>query len=173
VRDKRLDMLLSAFTKLDDVLDAGLHIIGSGPEEEMVSAYVKKYNNIFYHGPIHDLRLSSKYLFASNLMVMPGYVGLPVVHAMAMGCPVITCKQGPDGPFHSPEVEYMKDGVNSSFCDYSAKGLQKGLTNLLSDRQALQEISVKARQTILEEASLDKFVSGFGQAVNYVGERNN
>ncbi len=170
VADKRLDLLFHAFTELENELDVGLHIIGSGPEENLVRKYVNGSKNIRYHGPIHELDQSSKYLYAADLMVMPGYVGLSVVHAMAMGCPVVTCVQGENGPFHSPEVVYMQHGVNAWFCDYSMEGLQKGLANLLSDRQVLKEISVKARQTILEEANLDKFVFGFEQAVNYMGE---
>jgi glycosyltransferase involved in cell wall biosynthesis len=143
--------------------------VGSGPEEEKVKAETAANENILYHGPIHDLALSSRYLFASDLMVMPGYVGLSVVHAMAMGCPVLTCKQGPEGPYHSPEVEYIHDGVNGLFCDFSAEGLKETMTGLLNQPEKLAKMSGKARNTITEEAGIDRFVSGFEEAVRYVG----
>ncbi len=168
VSAKRLDFLLEAFTSLESKSDLGLHIIGSGPEEERVKAYTKEHKHIFYYGSIHDLLLSSSYLFASDLMVIPGYVGLSVVHAMSMGCPIMTCKQGPEGPFHSPEVEYIRDGINGCFCDNSVKGLKNAMTGLLNQPEKLVDMSKKARKTIGEEASMDLFVSGFEQAVNYV-----
>ena len=37
----------------------------------------------------------------------PGYVGLSINHAFAFGTPVVTFKRGENGPFHSPEVEYI------------------------------------------------------------------
>ena len=165
---KRLDLLLNAFTSLDNKFDVALHIIGSGPEEEMVNAFSKEHKHIFYHGPIHDLNLSSSYLFASDLMVMPGYVGLSVVHAMSMGCPILTCEQGLEGPFHSPEVEYINNGVNGLFCDDSVEGLKEVMTDLLNKLEKLTGMSAEARKTIKEEASLNLFVKGFEGAVGYV-----
>ena len=87
---------------------------------------------------------------------------------MAMGCPVLTCKQGQEGPFHSPEVEYIRNGINGLFCDDSAEGLKDAMTQLLSDKQKLADMSVKARKTIVVEATLDIFISGFAKAINYL-----
>ena len=169
VPDKRLDLLLEAFKEIFGNYDVALHIIGNGPEEEKIKAEAAAHENIVYYGPIHYLELSSKHLFASDLMVMPGYVGLSVVHAMAMGCPVLTCEQGPEGPFHSPEVEYVHNGENGLFCDYSADGLKKALTSLLNQPEKLAFMSENARKTITEKAGIDRFVSGFEEAVRYVG----
>jgi glycosyltransferase involved in cell wall biosynthesis len=166
---KRLDLLLEAFKGISGKYDVALHIIGNGPEEEKIEAEAAAHDNILYHGPIHDLELSSKYLFASDLMVMPGYVGLSVVHAMAMGCPILTCKQSPEGPYHSPEVEYIHDGENGLFCNYSADGLKEAMTDLLRQPEKLTTMSGNARKTIREEAGIDRFVAGFEEAVGYVG----
>ena len=166
---KRLDLLLEAFSKISGKYDVALHIIGNGPEEEKVKRQTAEHENIFYHGPIHELEKSSTYLFASDLMVMPGYVGLSVVHAMAMGCPVLTCRQGPDGPYHSPEVEYIHDGINGLFCDNSAEGLKTAMSGLLNHPEKLTDMSGEAVKTIREEATLEHFVEGFEEAVGYVG----
>jgi glycosyltransferase involved in cell wall biosynthesis len=162
--------LLKAFVALKEKFDIGLHIIGSGPEETLVNSFVKEHKDIYFYGPIHDLQLSSKYIYASDLMVMPGYVGLSVVHAMAIGCPVLTCRQGENGPFHSPEVEYIIEDSNGKFCDYSVDGLIVELSNILKDSKKMDLLSIKARQTITIEASMELFSSGFEQAINYVSE---
>ena len=39
---------------------------------------------------------------------MPGLVGLAVVDSFAAGCPLVTV----DLDLHSPEIEYLRDGVN-------------------------------------------------------------
>lgn len=169
VHAKRLDLLLEAFKAIPEKFDVALHIVGSGPEEEKIKAETAAHDNILYHGPIHELELSSKYLFASDLMVMPGYVGLSVVHAMAMGCPVLTCEQTSEGPHHSPEVEYIHDGENGLFCDYSVEGLKKAMMNLLLQPEKMAAMSSEARKTIREEADIEHFVSGFEEAVRYVG----
>lgn len=166
--DKRPAMLLEVFKEISGKYDVALHIIGSGPEEEKIKTNAAANEKTYDHGPIHDLELSSKYLFASDLMVMPGYVGLSVVHSMAMGCPVLTCRQGPEGPYHSPEVEYIHDGVNGLFCDYSTEGLKEAMTSLLNHPEKLTAMSAQARKTIEEEATLELFVKGFVEAVGYV-----
>jgi glycosyltransferase involved in cell wall biosynthesis len=170
LKRKRLDLLFEAFQSVQHQFDVGLHIIGDGPEEEMVRTITKNHTAIHYHGAIHDLQLSSTYLFAFDLMVMPGYVGLSAVHAMALGCPVLTCKQGEYGPYHGPEAAYIKNQINGLLCDYNSDAIASEITMLLNNPDLLQPMSVSARKTIQEEASLDKFVSGFEQAVNYVGE---
>ncbi len=86
-----------------------------------------------------------------------------------MGCPVLTCEQTPEGPHHSPEVEYIHDDENGLFCDFSAEGLKETMTGLLSQPEKLAKMSVNARKTITKEAGIDRFVSGFEEVVGYVG----
>ena len=170
LKRKRLDLLFKAFETVQDRFDVGLHIIGDGPEEDTVHEFAKENKKVIYHGAIHDLALSSQYLFAADLMVMPGYVGLSAVHSMAMACPVITCNQGEDGPYHGPEAAYIENGKNGVLSAYSSTDFAKVILKTLTDTELLQKMSEEARKTISKEANLDKFVSGFEQAVNYVGE---
>jgi glycosyltransferase involved in cell wall biosynthesis len=169
VPEKRLDMLLEIFQTIQDQFSVGLHIIGNGPEEEMLRMLTKDNPSIHYHGAIHNLSESSRYLFAADLMVMPGHVGLSVVHAMMMGCPVLTC-QGPDGPFHAPEAEYIHNGVNGLFCAYSVKSLAEKIIQLFNDENSLKKMSAMSRKTMLDKASINLFLSGFADALKYVNE---
>lgn len=168
LKRKRLDLLFEAFAVIDTKFDVGLHIIGDGQEEEVVKIAAEESKNIIYHGPIHELELSSKYLFVSDLMVMPGYVGLSAVHSMAMGCPVVTCKQGVNGPYHGPEAAYIKNDVNGILCDYSSEGLRDAVSKLMNDPEQQERMSVNSRKTIKEKASLEHFVDGFKQTLNYL-----
>jgi glycosyltransferase involved in cell wall biosynthesis len=168
LKRKRLDILFEAFELIQDQFDVGIHIIGDGPEKEFVRHFKKESENIIYHGAINDLELSSKYLFASELMIMPGYVGLSVVHAMAMGCPVITCRQDEKGPYHGPESAYIEHMENGILCDYTSKAVALEITKLLNNPELLQIISVNARKKIQGEASVDNFIDGFRQTLNYV-----
>ena len=64
-------------------------------------------NNVVFHGAIHDDVKTGEILFACDMMVMPGYLGLSVNHAFCFDCPVMSFEQQKNGPFHSPEVEYV------------------------------------------------------------------
>jgi len=168
LKRKRLDLMFEAFQSVQHQFDIGLHIIGDGPEEEMVQMIAKDNPAIHYHGAIYDLQLSSKYLFASDLMVMPGYVGLSVVHTMALGCPVLTCKQGEYGPYHGPEAAYIKNKINGLLCDYNSDALASEITELLNDPNLQQTMTDNARKTIQREASIEHFVDGFRQTINFM-----
>ena len=87
---------------------------------------------------------------------------------MAMGCPVITCRQGEYGPYHGPEAAYIVHSENGILCDYTSKSVALEITKLLNNPELLQSISVNARKKIQEEASVDNFMEGFKQALNYL-----
>ena len=50
---------------------------------------------VVFHGAIFDYAITGAYLFASDLMIIPENVGLSLNHAMAFGCPVLSCKEKP------------------------------------------------------------------------------
>ena len=61
-----------------------------------------------YRGPVFGDETAADLLRQSTLLLMPGLVGLAVVDSFATGCPLVTV----DLPFHSPEIEYLENGVN-------------------------------------------------------------
>lgn len=110
VKDKLPELLLDINSYLlDKGLDVGIHYVGDGEMAETIKSLTleRGFNNVYMHGAIHDDKVSAKYLFISDLMIMPGYLGLSINHAFCFGCPVVSFEQGPEGPFHSPEVEYV------------------------------------------------------------------
>ena len=89
--------------------DIGIIIIGDGPEMDIIrsSFTEQKILNVRILGAIYDNLLVGKYLYISDLFLMPGCVGLAACHALSFMTPVVTFKQSKLGPFHGPEINYV------------------------------------------------------------------
>ena len=106
--EKRISFLLDAAAQVrNQVPDFNLVVIGSGPDAEAVTAAAAKLPWIHFVGPKFG-REKARYAAASRVFLMPGLVGLGVLNSFAYRTPMITT----DYPFHSPEVDYLKDGEN-------------------------------------------------------------
>jgi glycosyltransferase involved in cell wall biosynthesis len=86
--------------------DVDVMIFGAGPEELELRAKASGLRNVVFHKH-HDLKLA-RALRVSAAVIIPGYVGLAIPHGFAHGVPILTRK----GQLHSPEIEYIEDGVN-------------------------------------------------------------
>jgi glycosyltransferase involved in cell wall biosynthesis len=94
------------------VKDLGVHVIGDGPAKAELVAYIQEYktSNIMLHGEVYGEDVC-KYLYISDLLVNPGYLGLSIVHSFCFGTPVVSFQEGHNGPYHSPEAEYIEDEI--------------------------------------------------------------
>ena len=106
--EKRIGFLLEAAQQIrKKIPDFTLLVIGEGPERDLVREAAAEYPWIHDLGPMrNDEKLP--YWMLSSLLLMPGLVGLVVVDSFALGVPMITT----DYPFHSPEIDYLENGVN-------------------------------------------------------------
>jgi glycosyltransferase involved in cell wall biosynthesis len=167
--NKGLDDLLETYKTVSEKFDVALHIIGDGPERKRLEKAAEGIPGIFFYGAVFDEIITGKILYSSDLMVMPGYVGLSVVHAFAFGCPVVTYKgAGKNGPLHSPEVEYIRDGENGVFCDPGQGQLAMVLTKLFKDPDKMNRMSANSSQTAFSEASILKMIDGFKEVFKYL-----
>lgn len=163
---KRLDLILNAYDMLKQKYDLRLVLIGEGSEREMIE---KRHDpKIAVLGAIHDINESAPYLKNADVMIMPGYVGLGIVHGFAFGLPMITCRSTEHGPFHSPEIEYLKDGENGFLCDSNPADIAAHVEKLILDPDLLARMKENALRTVEEEASIDRMIEGFRQAIEYV-----
>ena len=169
LRNKRIGLLLETFELLSPRFDVGLHIIGDGPEKTLVEEYKKKLPSIHAYGSIFEEEGLARHIFGADLIVNPGYVGLSIVHAFAYGTPMITCKTTEQGPFHSPEIEYLRHGQNGLFCDSSASSLADEITGLLSNPGRIEKMSSAAAETVRRDCSVGNMLSGFEQLITYLG----
>ena len=100
-------LIEAAYALRELVPDVELLVIGGGSEQHLVAEAAEDHPWIHATGPIYGderLRLAS----IADLQIMPGLVGLNVVDAFGLGLPTITT----DIDYHSPEIDYLVDGVN-------------------------------------------------------------
>jgi len=147
--------------------DITLHFVGDGPFLENIIDICNKErlnDNVKFHGKILDPIQTGKILYCSDLMIMPGYLGLSVNHAFCFDCPVVSFSQKIDGPFHSPEVIYVKHNKTGYLADdyYDMKDF---VLKYLNDPSSKNYFKENIRNCISEEASIEKMINGFKKCI--------
>ena len=163
---KRVPFLLEAARAVRaEVPDFQLIVIGGGPDAHLVQAAAEAAPWVHALGPLFG---REKTLMASlgKVFLMPGLVGLGVLDSFAYGTPMVTC----DLPFHSPEIDYLKDGVNGvmvrnadSVADYAA-----AVARILRDDGYRAMLTANAASAIGDytiEAMAERFADGVMQAL--------
>ncbi len=164
---KRIDLLVSAFKLLKSKYDISLVCIGAGMEREQL-LNTGPIENLFLPGDIHGVDKVGKYLAISDIMVIPGSVGLSIVHGFSFGLPIVTCRSTQAGPYHAPEIEYLVDGCNGLYADSDATSIASCIEKLILNPKLLAQMKENALQTAKGEASIDRMVDGFKQAIEFV-----
>ena len=110
----------------------------------------------------------SRYLLAGDITVMPGMTGLAVVHSFALGKPYVTVA----GAAHSPEICYVKHGVNGLIAPETPEGFAEAVRYLVVHpdvRRAMGEAALSFAST---ELTLGHQLRGFEQAIAFVRSRS-
>ena len=164
-RDKKVENLLEIFPKvLKSKSNTYLVIIGCGEEYEKLLRLTehRKIKNILFTGDIFDSETLTKWFYASNLFVMPGFVGLAIVHAFCFGLPIITER----AKNHGPEIQYLAHGSNGYFVDEDdSDDFADKIIRLLSNDSQRNDFSDNARKTVLNEANVNKLISSLAMAL--------
>lgn len=158
--NKRLDMLIKAF-KTFGSRKWGLVIVGPGLSENDATL-IRLQPNIIYLGAIfEDIKINEIYKM-SDILCIPGAIGLSINMAMFWGLPCITtnCK-------HGPEIYYLKDGFNGFIVNTQSE-LEEKLNLLLSNTKLLYTFSLNARLVVEKEASMENMFQGFLNAIKYL-----
>jgi glycosyltransferase involved in cell wall biosynthesis len=156
---KGLDHLAEALVYMNR-LDVGL--ILAGPDTERILKRIEG-NNIFKLGPLYGDK-KFDLLSSADVYCLPGAVGLSIVDAFYCGLPFVT-EEGHE----SAEIMYLKDGVNGFIVRSGDIAMMSQKLLLLLDNPELRKrFSNAAKQEIEENGSMDKFCSGFRDALTYV-----
>jgi glycosyltransferase involved in cell wall biosynthesis len=166
---KRPEVLLEAQRLLrDEGVRFEVLFIGDGPMRPELEARASELgldDSVRFVGECYGDE-AARYLFASDVMAMPGWLGLAVVHAFAMGVPVVsqlTGKQDLIG--HPPEAAYVCNGVNGRMADPGGpREFAAALKSVLADRAHLGR---GAAEFAARELSLDGMVDGFVAALSH------
>lgn len=170
LEDKQVDLLLKAFSLVEkDNANCRLTIIGDGPEMNKLLNLSKKLNlkNIYFTGEILNEEQTGKWICISDAFVMPGRLGLSVVHAFCFGTPVIS--QNKSKHFHGEGIGYIKDGVNGFLVeDENIPDLAGKMSLIISDNELSGRLRSNAFKTSQNECSADNMIAGFERAIDYV-----
>jgi glycosyltransferase involved in cell wall biosynthesis len=174
LEDKNPGLIIEALEQLlkNYQEDVALHYVGDGPEYINLKEKVESLglvNNVVFHGAIHDENKTGEILFACDMMVMPGYLGLSVNHAFCFDCPVMSFEQQENGPFHSPEVEYVIDNETGFLLkEHSAESLADALNSYFNNSTLQITMKENIQQMVSDVFPIEKMVKGFEDAVSYV-----
>ena len=166
--EKRLDFLLDACRLIKRrVEDFEMIFVGAGPDEDAVRRAAEQAGWIHKVEPQFD-EARVPYFMLSKVVLMPGLVGLVILDSLALEVPLVTT----DVPFHSPEIEYVDDGVNAVVVRdvNSVEAYASSVEHLLKDSDALESLRQGCRRTreaYTIEAMVDRFSEGVVRALEY------
>lgn len=142
-------------------------MIGDGPERGAVEALAAPDEvHLTCTGALSDLDASAPWIAACDVLVNPGYLGLSVNHAFALGVPVVAPAPAGGGVGHSPEWTYVRDQENGRFAQTGAvSDLVAATRDVLNDSQAYQR---RAARFAREELAVDRMIDGMMQAIRHV-----
>jgi glycosyltransferase involved in cell wall biosynthesis len=159
---KRIEFLLEAGFRLAELVPGfRLLVLGGGTERHLVEDAARRAPWLDFRGPTFDEE-KARALASSALMLMPGLVGLAIVDAFAFGCPLVTTDQA----FHSPEVEYLRDGENGVMLPRHTTPTEyaQAVARLLRDPEGLVRLRAGCARSA-QELSMTSMIQRFGHGV--------
>ena len=91
------------------------------------------------------------------------WMGIPSLHDNGLA---EEYHQGLEGPFHGPEVEYVKNGKTGflvSNGDVSA--MAEKVIDLISDKEIVLQMRKNIREALEKEFSINRMMDGFSKAI--------
>jgi glycosyltransferase involved in cell wall biosynthesis len=134
-----------------------LHVLflGSGPAQRVVETACARYSWMHFIGPVYGAQRAI-YFAISQVLLMPGLVGLAIIDSFVAEVPLFTTEV----PIHSPEIFYLKHGVNGVMTTYSAQDYAAAVAYYLADPQLLAGLRDGCREGA-RRYTLDHMVDNF------------
>lgn len=157
---KRIPLLLESARRVADALPGfRLLVAGDGAEWPLVSAAASHPGSPVVAlgrvgGP--DVALLGT---VSDIMLMPGRVGLCAVDSFALRTPIVTT----DWPWHAPEFEYLKNGQNAVITRDDPAAYTAAVRALLNDPARLHSLRTACGENAAEytiDAMAARFCDG-------------
>jgi glycosyltransferase involved in cell wall biosynthesis len=145
-----------------------VHFVGDGDYLDQLKGIVKYKgieNNIKFYGAIQDDIRNGELLYCSDLMVMPGPIGLSVNHAFNFDCPVVTYQQ----KGHGPEIEYLISEKTGFIVETpTVEAMSDIISKYLDNKDIQSKMKLNIRSMIETTCSINNFVKGFDDAIKFV-----
>lgn len=164
---KRTQFLLDGLDALrTEIGDVEAIVIGGGSDAALVARHAAERPWLHQLGPVYGLD-RVRFASCSELLLMPGLVGLNVVDGFALGLPTITTAID----YHSPEIAYLLHGVNGWICDehVTAKDYALQVARILRDADCLARLqagAVQAGDELGVEQMAVRFAAGVRMALD-------
>lgn len=165
-----LDVVIRALAILREQDSCDRHllvIIGAGEQRaalETLANTIGVNDRIRWLGPIYDEEELAPWFMSALCCVLPGSIGLALIHALAYGLPVVT--HGERG-LHCPEIAALRPGENGlTFPRGDALELSRQLLRFSSEPDLRRRLSEAASQTVRTEFSFDRMVDRFAEGIS-------
>lgn len=161
-KEKNISILIKAVSRLKKMgQEIQLNIIGMGPQFELLNSITINEgleDSVTFHGELYGFSAHEIFL-RSDIFIIPGAVGLSILHGFSFGLPIITTNRM---ELHRPEIELLKQNVNGFYFQEGseidlAKKILKVFDLLRKDKN--EEIKKACLDTIEEHGYLPKIVS--------------
>jgi glycosyltransferase involved in cell wall biosynthesis len=161
---KRLPFLLEACARVsEEDGDFRLLIAGDGSDRKLVEAASESMSFIRYLGRVGG-REKALAMRSSEVIAMPGRVGLLAVDSLVAGLPIVTT----NWPWHAPEFEYLVPDKNSIVSDNTIDGFAGSMQLVLSDPHRLERLVSECLRSAVDlgvDAMSANFLDGLQHAV--------
>lgn len=159
-RDKRLEFLFEAVRLIHERCpDFRLIVVGDGSCRDVVQRAATGDPRIRYLGTAFGREKALCFRLA-EVFVCPGLVGLGILDAFAAGLPLVTT----DLPIHSPEIDYLRHGINGWVTAHDPRVYADAAVMLLTSQVRLRSLG----QAALADAahySIEGMAQRFSQGI--------
>jgi len=138
--------------------------LGAGPEEDKIKCAAEELKWCHYIGPKFN---NDKVPFfkLADVFFMPGLVGLAILDSFAMQTPIITTNY----QYHSPEIEYLENGINGLMVENDIEIYSNSVVYLLMDDKRLKKLKGNCKESAGKytiENMVKNFHDGIIKALN-------
>jgi glycosyltransferase involved in cell wall biosynthesis len=159
IPEKRLGFIINACKQIKKKLPRfQMLFIGAGEESQKIEIEAAMNNWMHFVGPkLGEERV--KFFKISDVLLMPGMVGLVILDSFAMKTPLITT----DHSYHSPEIEYLKNYWNGLMVPDGLESYSEAVVRALSNKNMIADLKQHCRESALKytmEQMVRNFVGG-------------
>lgn len=159
-RAKQPEMVIELAARLRQrYRDLRVFFIGDGPERETLEKKARSNglgSTIFFLGTITDPDKLSPYMHLTDFVVLPGAVGLSLVHSNIYGIPFLTLKNAA----HSPEIAYLQNDYNGYAAD-DLWDMERWIIDTFEKPGKIEKMQQYCTQLIENDLSMDAMVARF------------
>ena len=163
-KGKRVDVLIDVFGRIRSRIPdhVRVDIVGGGQERANLERRARRLglaDVVTFHGEVHDDELLAGLFARAYACVVPGYVGLVVLHSFAYGVPVVTRTGEP----HAPEFSNLAHGGNALISD--RRDFADTLVDVCTHPEQAAALGRNAYQFYANKRTLDMMLYGFRKAI--------